>query len=70
MAQQLRALAALPEDPGSISSTHKSAYTCRNSIPGDLTSSYRHRQGKHQYIQNKNKQFLKEILKKTNTIIS
>jgi hypothetical protein len=28
MAQWLRALAALPEDPGSIPSTHMTAHTC------------------------------------------
>ena len=28
MAQQLRALTALPEDPGSIPSTHMAAHNC------------------------------------------
>lgn len=28
MAQQLRALAALPEDPGSVPSTHMAAHNC------------------------------------------
>ena len=35
MAQGLRALAALPEDPGSTTNTHMAAYNC-NSSPRDL----------------------------------
>jgi hypothetical protein len=33
-AQQLRALAAFPEDPGSIPSTHMTAHNCNSSSRG------------------------------------
>ena len=39
MAQQLRALAALLEDPGSVASTRMAAHNCLNSIAGDPTLS-------------------------------
>jgi hypothetical protein len=38
MAQWLRALAALPEDPGSISSTHMAAHNICNSCPRESDS--------------------------------
>ena len=34
MAQQLRTLAVLPEDPGSIPITHMAAHNCNNSFRG------------------------------------
>jgi hypothetical protein len=42
MAQQLRALAVLPEAPGSIPSTHMELTPVVTSVPGVLTSSHRH----------------------------
>lgn len=47
MTQQLEAPAALPEDPGSISSTHMVAQTVCNSTPGGsggLFSIYGHQE--------------------------
>ncbi|EGW01633.1 hypothetical protein I79_012302 [Cricetulus griseus] len=41
MAQQLRAPTALPEDSGSIPSTHTTAHNC-NSSSRDVTPSHRH----------------------------
>lgn len=35
MAQPLRALAALPDDPGSISSTYVVAHNCLTPVPGN-----------------------------------
>jgi hypothetical protein len=42
MTQQLRVLAALTEDSGSIPSIHMAAHNCVTPIPGDLTPSHRH----------------------------
>jgi hypothetical protein len=44
MVQQLRAQAALPEDPGSFPHTHMAAHNCLYVTPvlGDLTPSHRH----------------------------
>jgi hypothetical protein len=44
MAQWLRVLAALPEVPGSILSTHTAAHNCLyiTPVPGHLTPSHRH----------------------------
>jgi hypothetical protein len=43
MAQYLRAVATLPEDPGSIPSTHMEAHSCLLTlVPGDPTPSYRY----------------------------
>jgi hypothetical protein len=42
MAHQLRALAALPADPGSIPSTHTGAHNSVTPIPENLTPSQRH----------------------------
>ena len=44
MAQQLRALTTIPEDLGSISSTHPhgGSQLSITPVPGDLTPSYRH----------------------------
>jgi hypothetical protein len=39
MAQWLRVLALLLEDPGSIPSTHVTADNCLTSVPGDLVPS-------------------------------
>ena len=42
-AQQLRALAVLPEDPGSIPSIHMAAHSCLlTPVPEDKTSSHRY----------------------------
>ena len=38
MAQQLRVLAALPEDPGKIPSTHMAVHNCLIQVLGDMTS--------------------------------
>lgn len=40
VAQQLRILTALPEDPGSISNTHKAAHNICNSRSDTLTQTY------------------------------
>jgi hypothetical protein len=40
MVSQLRPLAVLPEDPGSVPSTHTAAHTACNPVPSDLTSSH------------------------------
>ena len=37
MAQRLRALTALPEDPGSIPSTHRVAHNSKSRRPNNLT---------------------------------
>ena len=42
MAQWLRVLVALPEDPGSIPSIHMAAHDCLTPVPGDLAFSFRH----------------------------
>lgn len=43
MAQQLRTLPILPEDPDLILSTHMAAHNCSETpVPKDLTPSYRH----------------------------
>jgi hypothetical protein len=43
MAQWLRALAALPVDPGSFLNTHMVARSCLTAVPGDPS----HMQAKH-----------------------
>jgi hypothetical protein len=40
--KDLRALVALPEDPGSILSTHMAAHTCLTAVQGDPIPSHRH----------------------------
>ncbi|EGV98101.1 hypothetical protein I79_008015 [Cricetulus griseus] len=42
MAQQLRALAALPKYPGSLPNTHMVAQLSITPVPRDLTPSNRH----------------------------
>ena len=42
MVQWLRALAPLPEDPGSIPSTHMAAHNGLTPVPKDLALSHRH----------------------------
>jgi hypothetical protein len=42
MAQQLKALAVLPEDTGSIPSNHVSSQLPVTPVPGDTTPSHRH----------------------------
>ena len=52
MAQWLGALAVLPEDPGSVPGTHKTAYTYVTSVPGLLipSHSYKCRQNTNKHI--------------------
>jgi hypothetical protein len=42
MAQQLRALTALPEDPDSILNIHMAAHNSLTPVPGDPTLSNQH----------------------------
>jgi hypothetical protein len=51
MAQWLRALAALPVDPGSLLNTHMVAHSCLTPVPGDPT----HMQAKHKCTLKKKK---------------
>ena len=43
MAEQLGALAVLPEDPGSFPSTHMAALNCLTLVLRDSTHSHRHK---------------------------
>jgi hypothetical protein len=65
MAQQLRALAGLPEDLASIPNTHMAAHDCLTSVPGNPTPSHRHtcRQNTSVYKNTNNK-----LLKTINTL--
>ena len=64
MAQQLRALVALPEDLDSIPSTHMAAHNSVAPEPGDLTPSHR-----HTHKQNTNAIKNKSLKKKKNSCI-
>ena len=65
MAQQLRALVALPEDLDSIPSTHMAAHNSVTPDPGDLTPSHR-----HTHKQNTNAIKNKSLKKKKKTVAS
>jgi hypothetical protein len=57
MAQKLRALAALPEDLGSILSTHMAAHNCLNS---SSRATFLYKQANHQCQFKKKKEIIKK----------
>jgi hypothetical protein len=47
VAQWLRELAILPEDPGSVPRIHVTVQTCLTTVPGNLSTLQTYRYAKH-----------------------